>query len=409
MVRRLAVLAGVLLWPVVTSVPASATTASVVEYAIAGSGPNGIVAGPDANLWFTDAGHNAIDRLTTDGVVTMYSLPTTNANPTDITAGPDGNIWFLEGNGVPIVKVGKITTGGAITEYPTRAGMTAGITAGPDGNIWFDERDQFAVAKMTPTGSETQYLIPGGLNGGPNNGADPVSITAGPDGNLWVTDESENVIWKLSTSGAFTRINLPAPNRGAYGITVGADGNLWIGEPSQSMIGRMTTVGVLTEFAIPTVSAGIGGIAQGPDGNVWFSENRANRVARITPAGDIQELPIPTANSLPRRPTAGPDQHVWFPEGVGKLGTVVFAMDIQPWFVQPRAGAPSAPQGPWYIRGGAPSALSPAAKSSQPGPFPHLPAVAPSRSSPEAPTGVDVASALATTTERIAQALRAII
>jgi streptogramin lyase len=147
------------------------------------------VAGPDGNLWFTDAGHNSIDRFTTDGALTTYTLPPapTNANPGEITAGPDGNLWFLEGNGVPVVKVGKITTAGVITEYATKAGSTSGITAGPDGNIWFNERDQFAVARMTPTGTETQYLIPGGANGGPNIGANPVSITSGPDGNLWVT------------------------------------------------------------------------------------------------------------------------------------------------------------------------------------------------------------------------------
>jgi streptogramin lyase len=366
------------------------------------------VAGPDGNLWFTDAGHNSIDRFTTDGALTTYTLPSTNANPGEITAGPDGNLWFLEGNGVPVVKVGKITTAGAITEYPTKAGLTSGITAGPDGNIWFNERDQFAVARMTPTGTETQYLIPGGANGGPNTGANPVSITSGPDGNLWVTDESENVIWKVSTSGGFTRFALPTPRSNPYGITVGADGNLWFGEPGQNRIGRMTTAGVVTELAIPTAAAGMGGIALGPDGNVWFTENRANQVGVITPAGDGQELAIPTANSLPRRPTAGPDHHVWFPEGAGKIGTVVFGMNLQPWFTQPRTGASSAPQVPWYLRGGPPQALSPTATRF--GSDVSLPwhAVVPTPGRSQAPTGADVAGALATATQRVASMLLAV-
>jgi streptogramin lyase len=55
---------------------ASAATATIVEYAVAGSTPNGIVAGPDGNLWFTDAGHDSIDRFTTGGTATIYPLPT---------------------------------------------------------------------------------------------------------------------------------------------------------------------------------------------------------------------------------------------------------------------------------------------------------------------------------------------
>jgi streptogramin lyase len=383
-------------------------TASIAEYPVSGSTPNGIVAGADGNLWFTDAGHNSIDRFTTDGALTTYTLPPapTNANPGEITAGPDGNLWFLEGNGVPVVKVGKITTAGVITEYATKAGITSGITAGPDGNIWFNERDQFAVARMTPTGTETEFLVPGGPNGGPNTGADPVAITSGPDGNLWVTDETENIIWKVSTIGAFTRYDLPLPNRGANGITAGADGNLWFGEPSQNKIGRMTTAGVLAEFAIPTASAGIGGIAAGPDGNVWFTESQANQLAVITPAGDILELAIPTANSLPRRPTAGPDRHVWFPEGAGKIATVVFGMDVQPWFVQPKTGAPppAALHGPWYAHRAAPLMMAPRARTPA---SENLPP--PLRVRVAVGDIADVAGALASETQRIASTIRAIV
>src|SRR5438132_5300295 len=133
----------------------------IVEYAIPNSGPNGIVTGPDGNLWITDAGNNAIDRFMLSGAVTAYPLPTANVIPNEITVGPDGKLWFLEFNGAPTVKIGKITTGGTVTEYTTNSGFTSGITAGPDGNIWFNARDLFSVAKMTPTGTETDYPVPG--------------------------------------------------------------------------------------------------------------------------------------------------------------------------------------------------------------------------------------------------------
>ena len=70
-------------------------------------GPDGIVTGPDGNLWFTD--FDAIDRMTTAGVVTMFSISTALPYATDIALGSDGNLWFTEQVG----KIGRITPAGA--------------------------------------------------------------------------------------------------------------------------------------------------------------------------------------------------------------------------------------------------------------------------------------------------------
>src|SRR5258708_25185668 len=53
------------------------------------SGPNGITAGPDGNLWFTESNANQIGRITTSGGVTEFPVPTTSSDPIGITAGPD--------------------------------------------------------------------------------------------------------------------------------------------------------------------------------------------------------------------------------------------------------------------------------------------------------------------------------
>src|SRR5450759_2766897 len=106
----------------------------------AGAVPEGITAGPDGNLWFTEFTGNRIGRITPLGVVTEFSAGiTAGAYPRYITAGSDGNLWFTEAVGD---RIGRITTGGVVTEFS--AGITAGaspygITAGPDGNLWFTE------------------------------------------------------------------------------------------------------------------------------------------------------------------------------------------------------------------------------------------------------------------------------
>ena len=47
-------------------------------------------------MWVTDFYYNKIDRLTVTGHVDQYTIPTAASEPQGITAGPDGNIWFTE-------------------------------------------------------------------------------------------------------------------------------------------------------------------------------------------------------------------------------------------------------------------------------------------------------------------------
>src|SRR5258705_107180 len=42
---------------------------------VEGDGLQGITAGPDGALWFTESAGNAMGRITTAGVVTKYPLP----------------------------------------------------------------------------------------------------------------------------------------------------------------------------------------------------------------------------------------------------------------------------------------------------------------------------------------------
>lgn len=132
-----------------------ATAQVITEFPIPGlptgnfNGLNGITAGPDGNLWFTESfTGRKIGRITPDGTITEFSTPRI-INPFGIVAGPDGNLWFTEYGfeelpGFPDTNlglVGRITPSGVISEFPIPAGSSYGgdITAGPDGNLWFTE------------------------------------------------------------------------------------------------------------------------------------------------------------------------------------------------------------------------------------------------------------------------------
>jgi streptogramin lyase len=113
----------------------------VSEFAAGISGlPDGIAAGSDGNLWFTEFYGDRIGRITPAGAVTEFSTGvSTNSHPDGITAGADGNLWFTEFYGD---RIGRITPAGAVTEFSTGIGAASkpdGIAAGPDGNLWFTE------------------------------------------------------------------------------------------------------------------------------------------------------------------------------------------------------------------------------------------------------------------------------
>jgi streptogramin lyase len=85
------------------------------------------------------------------GPFAEFPVPTAGGVPNGITAGPDGNLWFTELNAD---KIGRITPAGEIVEFPlpTTNSQTLGITAGPDGNLWFAESARNQIGRITPAG-----------------------------------------------------------------------------------------------------------------------------------------------------------------------------------------------------------------------------------------------------------------
>src|SRR5437016_3797300 len=102
---------GILLLALGAGLPGIGRGQTIREFPV-GSGPTGIAAGPDGARWFTEI-LDKIGRITTAGVVTEFSVPTSVSSPAFIAAGPDGNLWFTEVNGN---KIGRITTAGIVTE-----------------------------------------------------------------------------------------------------------------------------------------------------------------------------------------------------------------------------------------------------------------------------------------------------
>src|ERR1035437_3148795 len=226
--------------------------------------PLEIAVGPDGNLWYTvfgdgNPGTSKVGRITTAGTITEFVLPDTS-RPIGIVAGPDGAMWFTESAWFsPLSSIGRADPAtfpavGSVTHFTT--GLTAladpfGICVGPDNNLWFAERNINAIGRITTGGVVTEFPI-----GAPS--ATPLGIVAGPDGNLWFADRGTNSsIGVMSTSGSIVkRINTPTAGGNPTGVTVGPDGRMWFVGFDGNKVGVMATSATLptdiTEYTTPT-------------------------------------------------------------------------------------------------------------------------------------------------------------
>lgn len=284
--------------------PLSITT---FDYFSTASVLNGIVTGPDGNLWVANEGlppyPGSILRITPDGTMSEYWLANGHLGVKYIAVGPDGNLWFTEDKAI-----GRITPHGTIMEFPLPATVNYpnGIASGPDGNIWFTATDTSGngvVGRVTPTGKIAAFSLPTAT-------MTPNGIVAGPDGALWfteVTPDQNGRIGRITAEGTITEFPIPTAGSAPTSIIAGPDGKLWFTETGANTIGRITTAGAMNEYSLPTTSSVPAGIIVGPDHALWFIESGngpditsipSAGIGRISTGGVITEFSLPSASNF---------------------------------------------------------------------------------------------------------------
>ena len=141
---------------------------------------NGLVLGPDGNIWFSLGLPAAVGRITPTGTITIFRTPTLNSLPFGLAVGPDKQIWFAERNADAIGAIPTSAASGAdIAEYPVgieNAGVLY-IAAGPDSRMWFSEANVNALGAITTgtaaTAGETPLISPIGTSTPPGTSPPP--------------------------------------------------------------------------------------------------------------------------------------------------------------------------------------------------------------------------------------------
>jgi virginiamycin B lyase len=332
----------------------------------ANAGCTGITAGPDGNLWFTEAGlsgvsgsGNAMGQINpTTHVINQFLLPTPNNSPQGIALGSDGNLWFTE-PGVAGVsgsgnKIGQINaTSHVVTEFPlpTASSAPQGITAGPGstGDLWFTEKLGNKIGQINPTNHIINEFPLPTANSSPNG------IALGSDGFFWFTELAGRIGRINPDDHSVTEFPLPTTGDVPTEITPGPDGNLWFTIQSFST-GAHGSIGMInphtdaiTEFPLVQGQEPVG-ITTGSDDNLWFTvviqslANGSPQIGQINPTTHaIATFMIPTVTSDPAGITSGPDSNLWFAEsyanniGQVMLGTKAPAADLALFGSAPRS------------------------------------------------------------------------
>jgi streptogramin lyase len=167
------------------------TTGILQEFAIptSGSAPRGITSGPDGELWFAECSGGRIGQITTSGTIVEHGILGTT-QPFGIAQGPDGRLWYAGRNGNVIA---AMNSAGVVTSYfplPAPNSYPAGIVAGPDGAMWFTE-ESGRIGRITVGGNLTEYPLSGGA------ATDDFGITVGSDGAIWFTETLNNKVGRI--------------------------------------------------------------------------------------------------------------------------------------------------------------------------------------------------------------------
>jgi virginiamycin B lyase len=125
------------------------TGGSYTTHLVRGQNVQYVATGPDHKVWFTQhlrCNVALVGNITTTGQIVQYHAPRCS-EPTGIAAGPDGAMWFTE---LRNDHIDRITLNGQITRYkiPTGGAGAYGITAGPDGAMWFTERGPNKIGRI---------------------------------------------------------------------------------------------------------------------------------------------------------------------------------------------------------------------------------------------------------------------
>jgi streptogramin lyase len=279
--------------------PAASAVPSVNgKFSVSGT-PGQITQVPGGSIWLTLSGSGAgrdLAKISPAGVVTEFN-PANVTSPVGITAGPDGNIWVTQAGGVAMIPPGAPNTAQkfAINDIAD----PRAITTGPDGKLWTASGDKVVeIPPANPAGFESHTV----------NGLGARGIARGRDGRLWVADFAGGRIARVTTNGAATFFNVGG---GPQEVAAGRNQQIAYSNPGANPqeIGRITPGSNPRKTEVPNTDPF--GIEFATDRAYWIAQFAGDNLGRLTQDGEYSTLGGLGPNSGPRYLTRGPNNTLW--------------------------------------------------------------------------------------------------
>lgn len=188
-----------------------------------GIGIYGLERGADGNLWFgvddSTGGlleSTRVGRITPQGRVTLFSMPTGTRFATGLLAGPDGALWFAASTGKKGA-IGRLDTDGVYSIFPTTYGVYNPSVVGLDGAMYFGDAPFHHLVRVSVSGKTTRF---------PRLAAAINVLVAGADKQIWMLyfPHSQGRLARVSPSGKLIRV--PARGRSFRNIARGPGASL---------------------------------------------------------------------------------------------------------------------------------------------------------------------------------------
>lgn len=280
--------------------------------------PAGLALDANGDLIVADTSNNLFRKVTTAGVVTIFSGSPVNPETLPINIG--------SADGAPDAArfhIGDFASSGGAYDPPIFT-IVGSVTLGRDssGNVYFADTMNNTIRRITPAGVVSTIAgSPGGQGSDDGTGGNarflaPAGVAVDSSGNIYVADSGNFTIRKITPAGVVTTLAGTARAGGSTnatgaaarflnpsGIAVDANGNLYVTDTANHTIRKITSGGVVTTLAGSPGSAGTAdgagsqarfseptGIAVDAAGNVYVADTGNHAIRKISPGGTVSTI-----------------------------------------------------------------------------------------------------------------------
>ncbi|MGH7792452.1 MAG: virginiamycin B lyase family protein, partial [Thermodesulfobacteriota bacterium] len=258
-------------------------TGQIKEYPLKtpNSGPHGLVADQEGNIWFTANYKGYIGKLNPKtGEATEYLMPDPNAgDPHTLIFDQNGILWFTVQRGNFLGRLDAKTGTVKLKQSPTPDSRPYGIVVDSKGIPFFCELGTNKIGSINPDSIEiTEYLLP--------EGARPRRLDITPDDMVYYTDYSRGYLGRLDPkTGKVEEWASPGGSQSRpYGIAATKDGMVWYSESGvtpNTIVRFNPKTQSFSNWPIPSGGGVVRHIVATPEGNLYLACSGVNKVAIV--------------------------------------------------------------------------------------------------------------------------------